>query len=68
MNYQILFNLAMSEVIGHFKSGTGLTCLACRLVFADALIQKQHYAKDWHRYNLKRHVGISMIDNVTVHS
>ncbi|KAL7075019.1 hypothetical protein ACQ4LE_006030 [Meloidogyne hapla] len=42
---------------GHFKSGTGLTCLACRLVFADGTIQKQHYASDWHRYNLKRHVA-----------
>ncbi|KAF7638334.1 C2H2-type domain-containing protein [Meloidogyne graminicola] len=36
---------------------TGLTCLACKLVFADAIIQKQHYAKEWHRYNIKRHVA-----------
>nr|CAD2209320.1 unnamed protein product [Meloidogyne enterolobii] len=47
----------MAEIDGYFRSGTGLTCLACRLVFADAIIQKQHYTSDWHRYNLKRHVA-----------
>jgi len=47
----------MAEIDGYFRSGTGLTCLACRLVFADAINQKQHYTSDWHRYNLKRHVS-----------
>lgn len=32
------------------------TCISCRVAFADADIQRQHYKTDWHRYNLKRKV------------
>ncbi|CAB0013950.1 unnamed protein product [Nesidiocoris tenuis] len=32
------------------------TCIGCRVAFADADIQRQHYKTDWHRYNLKRKV------------
>ncbi|KAE9027018.1 hypothetical protein PR003_g11206 [Phytophthora rubi] len=33
-----------------------LTCTACRLEFASPAEQKDHFRKDWHRYNLKRKV------------
>lgn len=42
----------MSEL--RFDPSTGLTCIACRLVFANGDIQRQHYQDEWHRYNLKR--------------
>ncbi|XP_014239677.1 zinc finger protein 622 [Cimex lectularius] len=32
------------------------TCISCRVAFASAEIQRQHYKTDWHRYNLKRKV------------
>ncbi|KAG7387398.1 hypothetical protein PHYPSEUDO_014161 [Phytophthora pseudosyringae] len=32
------------------------TCTACRLEFASPAEQKDHFRKDWHRYNLKRKV------------
>lgn len=35
----------------------GLTCLSCRVSFANALLQRDHYRSDWHRYNLKRKVA-----------
>lgn len=33
------------------------TCISCRVAFADAEIQRNHYKTDWHRYNLKRKVA-----------
>lgn len=33
------------------------TCLACRVVFHQAELQRAHYKTDWHRYNLKRKVA-----------
>jgi len=33
------------------------TCLSCRVVFADADLQREHYKSEWHRYNLKRKVA-----------
>ncbi|XP_075233058.1 cytoplasmic 60S subunit biogenesis factor ZNF622-like [Lycorma delicatula] len=33
------------------------TCIACRVVFNNGEIQRQHYKTDWHRYNLKRKVA-----------
>ncbi|KAL3674185.1 hypothetical protein V7S43_000145 [Phytophthora oleae] len=33
-----------------------LTCTACRLEFPSPAEQKDHFRKDWHRYNLKRKV------------
>lgn len=33
------------------------TCIACRVAFRDAELQRQHYKTDWHRYNLKRKVA-----------
>ena len=33
------------------------TCLACRVIFDDADIQRAHYKTDWHRYNLKRKIA-----------
>jgi len=33
------------------------TCICCRVMFADADIQRSHYKTDWHRYNLKRKVA-----------
>ncbi|KAK6166531.1 hypothetical protein SNE40_023195 [Patella caerulea] len=33
------------------------TCISCRVAFADADLQRQHYKTDWHRYNLKRKVA-----------
>ncbi|TKR64559.1 hypothetical protein L596_025069 [Steinernema carpocapsae] len=36
---------------------TGMTCLACSVVFANFDIQRQHYKTEWHRYNLKRKVA-----------
>ncbi|VDD89450.1 unnamed protein product [Enterobius vermicularis] len=37
-----------------FDPSSGLTCLSCRVVFANSLIQREHYKSDWHRYNLQR--------------
>ncbi|KHN74226.1 Zinc finger protein [Toxocara canis] len=36
---------------------TGLTCISCRVVFANSEVQRDHYRCDWHRYNLKRKVA-----------
>lgn len=36
---------------------TGFTCVNCRLVFADADLQREHYRSEWHRYNVKRQVA-----------
>lgn len=33
------------------------TCIACRLAFSDAEVQRLHYKTDWHRYNLKRKIA-----------
>ena len=33
------------------------TCLACQIAFYSAELQRDHYATDWHRYNLKRKVA-----------
>lgn len=33
------------------------TCIACRVAFKDAEVQRAHYKTDWHRYNLKRKVA-----------
>ena len=38
-------------------SMTGFTCNTCRVAFADADFQREHYRTDWHRYNLKRKVA-----------
>lgn len=35
----------------------GFTCVACRLVFPNAHLQKEHYVSEWHRYNAKRQVA-----------
>lgn len=32
------------------------TCLSCRVAFASADDQREHYRTDWHKYNLKRKV------------
>lgn len=40
-----------------FDPSTGLTCLSCRVVFANGEIQREHYKTDWHRYNLQRKVA-----------
>ena len=34
-----------------------LTCLTCRVVFADIDKGREHYKSEWHRYNLKRKVA-----------
>jgi len=39
------------------KLDTGLTCISCRLVFANFDLQREHYRTDWHRYNVKRQVA-----------
>uniref|UniRef100_A0A915ARB5 U1-type domain-containing protein n=1 Tax=Parascaris univalens TaxID=6257 RepID=A0A915ARB5_PARUN len=41
---------------GKLDASTGLTCICCRVVFANSDIQRDHYRTDWHRYNLKRKV------------
>ena len=33
------------------------TCITCRVAFADAEVQRNHYKTDWHRYNLKRKIA-----------
>lgn len=33
------------------------TCIACRVAFHTADLQRSHYRTDWHRYNLKRKVA-----------
>ena len=33
------------------------TCLACRVTFINAELQREHYRSEWHRYNLKRKVA-----------
>ena len=33
------------------------TCLACRVLFVDAELQRSHYKTEWHRYNLKRRIA-----------
>lgn len=38
-------------------SAIKLTCLACRVTFTDADLQRDHYKCEWHRYNLKRKVA-----------
>ena len=40
-----------------------LTCLTCRVAFADLDAGRDHYKSDWHRYNLKRKVA--QMDPVT---
>uniref|UniRef100_F1KYZ8 Zinc finger protein 622 n=1 Tax=Ascaris suum TaxID=6253 RepID=F1KYZ8_ASCSU len=42
---------------GKLDATTGLTCICCRVVFANSDIQREHYRTDWHRYNLKRKVA-----------
>ena len=37
--------------------GKGFTCIKCHVAFPDGEIQRQHFASDWHRYNLKRNVA-----------
>lgn len=49
---------------GKLDATTGLTCICCRVVFANSDIQREHYRTDWHRYNLKRKVQV----NWTLHS
>ncbi|MFH4982428.1 hypothetical protein AB6A40_009137 [Gnathostoma spinigerum] len=46
----------MSILSSSCDPSTGLTCLACRVVFATGELQKEHYRTDWHRYNLKRKI------------
>ncbi|VDK51591.1 unnamed protein product [Anisakis simplex] len=38
-------------------ASTGLTCISCRVVFANGEIQRDHYRSEWHRYNIKRRVA-----------
>ncbi|XP_028967691.1 zinc finger protein 622 [Galendromus occidentalis] len=38
-------------------SGSQLTCLTCKVLFATGELQRTHYRCDWHRYNLKRKVA-----------
>ncbi|KAI1287655.1 Zinc finger protein [Halotydeus destructor] len=38
-------------------SGMKYTCISCRVSFADAELQRDHYKSEWHRYNLKRKVA-----------
>ncbi|GFZ49114.1 hypothetical protein JCM24511_06864 [Saitozyma sp. JCM 24511] len=33
------------------------TCISCRVAFEAAAEQRQHFATDWHRYNMKRRVA-----------
>lgn len=40
-----------------FDPSTGLTCLSCRVVFANGTVQRGHYQSEWHRYNLQRKVA-----------
>jgi pre-60S factor REI1 len=37
--------------------GTPLTCISCRLLFATAKEQREHYKEDLHCFNLKRKVA-----------
>uniref|UniRef100_A0A0N5ADY8 C2H2-type domain-containing protein n=1 Tax=Syphacia muris TaxID=451379 RepID=A0A0N5ADY8_9BILA len=39
---------------GGLDPSTGLTCISCRVVFANGILQREHYKSDWHRYNLQR--------------
>uniref|UniRef100_A0A0N4ZYE9 C2H2-type domain-containing protein n=1 Tax=Parastrongyloides trichosuri TaxID=131310 RepID=A0A0N4ZYE9_PARTI len=34
--------------------GVNYTCITCRVKFANAELQRDHYKNEWHRYNLKR--------------
>ena len=34
-----------------------LTCLTCRVAFADLDLGREHYKSEWHGYNLKRKVA-----------
>lgn len=33
------------------------TCISCRVAFETAAEQRNHFATDWHRYNMKRRVA-----------
>ncbi|GHJ90438.1 hypothetical protein NliqN6_6840 [Naganishia liquefaciens] len=33
------------------------TCISCAVAFNDPALQRQHFASDWHRYNMKRRVA-----------
>ncbi|VDM37081.1 unnamed protein product [Toxocara canis] len=45
------------EMSAKLDPSTGLTCISCRVVFANSEVQRDHYRCDWHRYNLKRKVA-----------
>ncbi|KAJ9116378.1 hypothetical protein QFC22_004819 [Naganishia vaughanmartiniae] len=34
------------------------TCISCAVAFNDPALQRQHFASDWHRYNMKRRVAL----------
>ncbi|KAK0420505.1 hypothetical protein QR680_014728 [Steinernema hermaphroditum] len=48
--------MAETQVIRNLDPSTGMTCIACSVVFANFDIQREHYKTEWHRYNLKRKV------------
>ncbi|KAJ9106985.1 hypothetical protein QFC20_003885 [Naganishia adeliensis] len=40
-----------------FDASHVFTCISCAVAFNDPALQRQHFASDWHRYNMKRRVA-----------
>lgn len=36
------------------------TCISCAVAFNDPALQRQHFASDWHRYNMKVSSGVPL--------
>ena len=40
------------------------TCISCAVAFNDPALQRQHFASDWHRYNMKVSSGLCHFSNI----
>lgn len=68
IHFSLIFKIIQPDyyfrnLVGNFDSDmatqAGLTCITCRLQFDDAQIMRDHYKKEFHRFNLKRK-GLSL--------
>lgn len=53
----LFFTVAQTDSATTMEDCKVLTCLTCRVAFADIDKGRDHYKSEWHRYNLKRKVA-----------
>lgn len=42
-----------TDKMADFDASHVFTCISCAVAFNDPALQRQHFASDWHRYNMK---------------